>query len=138
MVAMRARRTTTEVRSAIPEALSLRELRRALRVTQSELARRLGKGQEVVSRIEQRQDMLLSTLRDYATALGGELELVCRFGNRAAVRVQTVAGAPVRPHPRQVAPSATEIAMAVTAPFAGDAEPGDATDRRIQPSVQTD
>jgi transcriptional regulator with XRE-family HTH domain len=114
-------RTPADVRSLIPETLSLRELRRALRVTQSELAGRLGKGQEVVSRIEQRRDMLLSTLRDYVASLGGELELVCRFGSRAAVRLETHLGAIDRTKTvaRHTSPSATEIAMAVTAPFAG-------------------
>jgi hypothetical protein len=118
-------RKPTEVRGVAQEALSLRELRRALRVTQTEVARRLKKGQEVISRMEQRQDMRLSTLRDYVRSLGGELELVCRFGSRAAVRLRT------EPHavdqtvttPGRGAPSATEIAMAVTAPFAHRSPP---------------
>ena len=73
----------------IAQELSLRDLRRALGLTQTELARRLNKGQEVVSRIEQRQDLLLSTLRSYVGSLGGELELVCRFTDRATVRIKT-------------------------------------------------
>lgn len=114
------RRAPSEARLLNPEALTLRELRHAMRVTQTELARRLNKGQEVVSRVEQRQDMLLSTLRAYVSSLGGELELVCRFGNRAAVRLKTAIEHPgeTRGVARPVTPSATEIAMAVTAPFA--------------------
>lgn len=72
----------------IAEELSLRDLRKALDLTQSDIARRLKKGQDMVSRIEQRDDLLLSTLQSYVKSLGGELELVCRFKNRAAVRVK--------------------------------------------------
>lgn len=71
----------------ISEELTLRELRKALRLTQQDVARRLSKGQEVVSRLEQREDLLLSTLRDYLRSLGGELELTCRFNRRTAVRI---------------------------------------------------
>jgi hypothetical protein len=73
----------------IAEERSLGELRKALNLTQVAVARRLGKGQETVSRIEQRGDLLLSTLSGYVASLGGELELVCRFKNRAAVRIST-------------------------------------------------
>jgi DNA-binding XRE family transcriptional regulator len=72
----------------IAEELSLRDLRKALNLTQSTMAKRLKKGQDMVSRIEQRQDLLLSTLQSYVKSLGGELELICRFKNRAAVRVR--------------------------------------------------
>ena len=70
------------------EELSLRDLRKALNLTQSDMAKRLKKGQDMISRIEQRDDLLLSTLRGYVKSLGGELELVCRFKDRAAVRVK--------------------------------------------------
>jgi DNA-binding XRE family transcriptional regulator len=70
------------------EELSLRDLRKALKLTQNDMAKRLKKGQDMVSRIEQRDDLLLSTLQGYVKSLGGELELVCRFKNRAAVRVK--------------------------------------------------
>jgi uncharacterized protein len=73
----------------VAEVMNLRDLRKALGLTQTELARRLHKGQEVVSRIEQRRDLLLSTLQSYARSLGGELELVCRFADRAPVRIKT-------------------------------------------------
>ena len=71
----------------IAEELSLRELRKALRLTQNDIAKRMAKGQEVVSRMEQRGDLLLSTLREYVRSLGGELELVCRFDRETAIRI---------------------------------------------------
>ena len=73
----------------ITEEMSLREMRKALELTQSEVAAALDKGQHEISRIEQRGDMLLSTLTRLVEAMGGELELVCRFKNRASVRLVT-------------------------------------------------
>ena len=89
-----AQRAAVERRAEelIAEELSLRDLRKALNLTQAAMAKRLKKGQDMVSHIEQRDDLLLSTLQGYVKSLGGELELVCRFKNRAAVRVK--AGAP--------------------------------------------
>jgi hypothetical protein len=87
----------------IAEELSLRELRQALNLTQHDVAKRLAKGQEVVSRLEQRGDLLLSTLRNYIHSLGGQLELVCRFDERTAVRIQPGRVAPKRKEKRQAA-----------------------------------
>lgn len=76
-------------RELIAEELSLQELRKALAVTQVQMAKSLGKRQDEISRIEQRSDLLLSTLRDYVHSLGGELELLCTFKNRRSVRIRT-------------------------------------------------
>lgn len=86
-----AQRRAIEARAnqLIAEELSLADLRRALELTQQDVAKRLKKGQDAVSRIEQRQDVLLSTLQSYITSIGGELELTCRFKNRPAVRLLT-------------------------------------------------
>jgi uncharacterized protein len=73
----------------VADEMSLRELRKSRGLTQTELAHRLQKGQELVSRVEQRQDLLLSTLRTYVSSLGGELDLICRFKDRAPVRLKT-------------------------------------------------
>jgi len=85
------KRRTIERRAAelISEEMSLRELRKTLELTQVDVAEVLDKGQHEISRIEQRGDMLLSTLTRLVEAMGGELELVCRFKNRAPVRLVT-------------------------------------------------
>jgi hypothetical protein len=44
-----------------------------------------------VAKIERQADMYLSTLRNYVEAAGGELELVVRFKDRAAVRLTGLA-----------------------------------------------
>jgi hypothetical protein len=80
---------TRRSRELIAEELSLRELRKAMAVTQVQIAKSLGKRQDEISRIEQRGDLLLSTLRDYVQSLGGELELLCTFKNRNSVRSRT-------------------------------------------------
>lgn len=50
--------------------MSLAALRKAAELTQVEVAERLGVGQGEVSRIENRGDMLLSTLASYLSATG--------------------------------------------------------------------
>ena len=56
-----------------------------------DLAIRLGVGQDTVSRIERRSDILLSTLRRYVEAMGGELKLVASFPNREPLVIDHIA-----------------------------------------------
>lgn len=53
-------------------AMNLAMIRKAAQMTQVEVAHKLGVGQGVVSRLEHRDDMLLSTLYDYLMATGAE------------------------------------------------------------------
>lgn len=69
------------------ELATLKDLRKAVEQTQADLAARLGVGQDTISRLEQRSDMLLSTLRHYVEGMGGKLELVARFPNRPPVLI---------------------------------------------------
>ncbi len=72
----------------IAEELTLRQLREALDLTQSVIAERLEIGQHSVSRMENRGDIKLSTLRTYIEALGGELNITAKFPDRDEVRIQ--------------------------------------------------
>jgi len=45
----------------------------------------LGIGQDGVSRLEKRSDLLLSTLRTYIEAMGGQLSLIAEFPDREPV-----------------------------------------------------
>ena len=74
------RRAKIEGRAS--ELATLKDLRQAVERTQEELAVSLGVGQDTISRIERRSDMLLSTLRRYVEAMGGKLELVAEFPDR--------------------------------------------------------
>lgn len=69
----------------IAEEMTLRDLRKARDLTQVRMAELLGIGQDNISRLEGRADMLLSTLRSYVQAMGGDLELVARFPDRPDV-----------------------------------------------------
>jgi DNA-binding XRE family transcriptional regulator len=69
----------------IAEELSLREMRRVRKLTQSRLSKKLKIGQEGVSRIEKRTDLYLSTLRSYVEGVGGELTLMVKFPDRPPV-----------------------------------------------------
>jgi transcriptional regulator with XRE-family HTH domain len=52
--------------------MNLAMIRKAAQMTQVEVARKLGVGQGAISRLENRTDMLLSTLYDYLTATGAD------------------------------------------------------------------
>lgn len=84
----RRRKVEAETARLIAEEMSLQELRRAMDLTQKRLARKLKIGQEGVSRLEKRSDLLISTLRGYIEATGGRLELMASFPGRPAVSLQ--------------------------------------------------
>jgi len=86
------RRQRIEARAAelIDQELTLRELRKALDLTQTALAEELNIGQDTVSRLERRTDMLLSTLDEYVQALGGRLELNVEFPGHKKVRLKSL------------------------------------------------
>jgi len=60
----------------------MRELRAIAGKTQVEVAEAMGVAQAEVSRLEGRTDSKLSTIERYVEALGGEFEVVARFGDR--------------------------------------------------------
>ncbi len=78
-------------RELIAEELTLRDLRKAMDKTQVAVAKKLHIGQDSVSRLEKRSDLMLSTLRGYIEAMDGALELVARFPNRPPVRLAGLA-----------------------------------------------
>ncbi len=55
------------------------ELRRALDLTQQQVAASLGINQVAVSKMEGQTDMYVSTLRRFVEAMGGELRIVAHF-----------------------------------------------------------
>ncbi|MGV3624945.1 MAG: helix-turn-helix domain-containing protein [Archangium sp.] len=62
--------------------MTLRELREFSGKTQSEVAAASEMAQSELSRLERRDDFLVSTLKRYVEALGGELEVSAVFGRR--------------------------------------------------------
>jgi DNA-binding XRE family transcriptional regulator len=72
------------------EYLTLKELRRAQELTQSQLAENLGIRQATVAKYERQSDLLLSTLSTYVRAMGGSLRLVVEFPGKAPVTISTL------------------------------------------------
>lgn len=83
------RRAKVEARAVqiMAEIDGLKPLRIAMEQTQQALAGRLHISQASVAKLEKRTDLLLSTLRQYVEALGGELNLVVSFPNEPEVRI---------------------------------------------------
>ena len=71
----RIRKRTAEMHSE----MALQGLRRAMQLTQQELAGRLDMNQAAVSKLEHQSDMYVSTLRRFVAAMGGELQIVAHF-----------------------------------------------------------
>ena len=63
----------------LQQDMALAEVRKAMSLTQVDLAEMLHIKQAAVARLENRTDMYISSLRKYITALGGELDIVARF-----------------------------------------------------------
>lgn len=98
-----AQRKKVEARAAqlIAEEMTLREIRKARKLTQQKIARSLHIGQEGVSKIEKRSDLLISTLRGYVEAMGGQLSLVAEFPDREPVVLSGIGKEAPDPKPKK-------------------------------------
>jgi transcriptional regulator with XRE-family HTH domain len=83
--AARCKRIQARAAQLIAGEMSLRDLRKARKLTQERIAEILNVGQEGVSRLENRSDLLVSTLRSYVESMGGSLSLVAEFPDRPPV-----------------------------------------------------
>jgi transcriptional regulator with XRE-family HTH domain len=75
----RRAKVTARGQKLVAEEIALRNLRQARDLTQQSMAKLLHIDQAGISKIENRSDMLLSTLRSYVEAMGGSLRLVAEF-----------------------------------------------------------
>lgn len=81
----RARRIDEAKERAVEEIVSYRiaELRKALGITQAELAAMIGKSQSAISQLEHGEiGLSLETLRSIVRQLGGEVEIAAVFDDR--------------------------------------------------------
>ena len=87
MMAEHERRCRIEERAAelIAEGMTLHELRKVRQLTQASVARELGISQDAITRLEQRSDLLLSTLRRTVQAMGGVAGADCQISHRPPV-----------------------------------------------------
>jgi hypothetical protein len=86
---MRAKKRTPEQIAKIDREIEqellemdLRAIRELVGKTQGDVAEKVDMSQSEVSRLERRRDFLLSTLRKYVEALGGELEISAVIGDK--------------------------------------------------------
>jgi transcriptional regulator with XRE-family HTH domain len=82
---VRRKKIAARAAQLIAEEMTLQELRRARKLTQVRMAKALGIGQDGVSKLEKRSDLLLSTLRKTVEAMGGSLSLIAEFPDRDPV-----------------------------------------------------
>ena len=75
--------------------LLLSEVRKLAGKSQGELAKKLGIKQPSLSKLENQDDMQISTLKKIIEALGGEVHIVARFPGRN-VRIKQFDGGPRR------------------------------------------
>ena len=73
------RRRVDAKKAELSAEMALRELRRAMALTQQDLADRLQVNQPAVAKLEQRTDMYISSLRSYIESIGGQLRIVASF-----------------------------------------------------------
>lgn len=73
------RRRIDEMTNQMIAEMPLHELRRARALTQQDLAESLNVNQPAVSKLEQRTDAYISSLRSYIEAVGGKLKITAEF-----------------------------------------------------------
>ena len=88
-------RVDARVRQTL-DSMPLAEIRKAIGLTQTDLAGKLDVAQGSVSKIENAADMYLTTLRKYVEALGGQLRLTATFPGGRAIEIDHVADVPER------------------------------------------
>lgn len=77
----RRKKIEEESQRLIAEEMTRQQLRQARKLTQKQMAELLQVDQGNISRLEQRTDLMLSTLQKYIAAMGGNLKLVVEFPN---------------------------------------------------------
>ncbi len=69
-------------------AMRLTDIRKAVEMTQADLADKLDQSQGSVSKMENAADMYLSTLRKYVEALGGKLHLTVELADGRELEIE--------------------------------------------------
>ena len=85
--ATRRKKINKRAKELIAQEMTLRDLRKALQLTQENISSKLHMNQEAISRLERRSDLLISTLKSYINAMGGELNLTAKFPNRPLIKL---------------------------------------------------
>lgn len=95
------RKATLLAEEMMTHADSLAEVRAALIKTQDEVARVLKVNQNAVAQLEKRSDLLISTLRKYVEAMGGELAVAVRTGAGTVIMLDSLSSLAKAPPSRR-------------------------------------
>ena len=74
------------------QALTIKQIRKEKNLTQQKLADLLGIRQASIAATENQQDFLISTLRKFLSAMGGDLDLVAQFPNEDPIIITGIGG----------------------------------------------
>lgn len=74
-----------ELLARVARRMTLAEVRKERKVTQTRIAKELGIGQMQISRLERRKDPRLSTMERTVAAMGGRLMLLATFPDQEPV-----------------------------------------------------
>jgi len=69
------------------DARTIAEARKALALTQTQVANVMEITQSALSQMEKREDMMVSTIQSYIKAIGGKLELVAKFPGMSPIEL---------------------------------------------------
>jgi transcriptional regulator with XRE-family HTH domain len=78
-----------ELLERVTRRMTLAEIRKRRKVSQTQIANALGIGQMQISRLERRRDPRLSTVQRTLEAMGGQLTLVATFPGQEPVALVT-------------------------------------------------
>ncbi len=93
----RRQRIDARFNELLAEVDSLKALRKRMSISQGEIAKVMKMSQPAVSKVENEADMLVSTLRSYAEAIGCQLDLVLRTPQGVPVRLGSFSDLVTRP-----------------------------------------
>ncbi len=79
------------------QAYTLRQVREAVSLTQAAVAKASDSTQDQVSKIERRDDLMVSTLEKHIAALGGKLKMVVDIPGIEPIPLSLKGGKPVAP-----------------------------------------
>ena len=91
------RKRVESIKRSVELDIALNELREHRGITQEQVAAELETSRPNVSRIEREDDVRMTTLQRYVTALGGELELVVRFPDGERLTILGATKPPAHP-----------------------------------------
>jgi DNA-binding XRE family transcriptional regulator len=78
-----------ELLARVAQRMTLAEMRKGRKISQTKMAEALGIGQMQISRLERRKDPRLSTMQRTVAAMGGHLTLIATFPDQEPVVLVT-------------------------------------------------